>query len=197
MSASLANPTSLLGYHVIGGDEPDTTRPVGFAPAEWGQWRDGPIPLATVAGYQLRPQLAVVLATGVTPGMTPGALFLAIAGRCLVVTVVDTAGATVAVVADEQLLEPTASGPAVLLGPTGVASCEPATDTDVVGQLHWLVTSTELSAAGLSAGQMVFPIPRRAARPLPAAAGTWQANGPAGASIPVAMTAPAGPTQEG
>lgn len=191
MMAPLADPSPPLGYHVVGSDGTGTTHPTRLVPVGRGQWRDGPIPLAEVADDYLRPQLAVVLAEEVRPGTTPGAAFLAVAGRCLAVTVVDTAGRIVAVLAAQRLLEPSAGGPVALFGPTGSTSCDPAADSDVIDQLQWLASSPALSGNGFSAGQMVIPIPRRAGRPLPAAAGTWQLTGPEAAVVSLTLTAPA------
>lgn len=191
MTTSPASPSCLLGYQVTGADDPDATHPVGFTPVRCEQRQVSPIPLAVGAAGYLRPQLAVVLADDVTPEMTPGAVFLAIAGRCLVVTLVDTAGATTGVVIGERLLSPSASGPVALTGPAGTARCEPAQESEAVSQLQWLAASVELTTAGLSAGQLVLPVPRRAARPLPVAAGPWQVTGPDAAAVSLAFTAPA------
>lgn len=184
MSAPPAASSTLLGYQMIGRSTLDGKRPVGFRPVGRRAWRDSPAALEAVAGRHLRPRLAVVLGRDVVPGTAPGAVFLALAGCCLVIEVVDGGGAIAGAFVGERLLEPEADGTVTLFGPAGVSVGEPASVADVVAQVSWLAAA----AAGLPAGRLVFPVPARPAEPLPVAAGVWQADGPDGSTLAVTVT---------
>lgn len=170
---------------VVGGAAP----PTGVRPVGRQSRLDGPVCLSALPGplsgpALLRPQLAVVLATDVAPQPTPGAAFLAVAGVCLVLEVVDEQETVAAVVVGEQLLEPETDGTVVLYGGRATTVSVPAGSADRVAQLAWLAATN----GGLAAGQLVLPVPRRSGAALPAVPGTWQVQGPGSAVLPVRVT---------
>jgi hypothetical protein len=166
---------SLLGYELQG--DPLALQSIARRP-----WSD-PVQLSTVAGLSLRPQLALVLATDAPAGLSPGALFLAVAGACVVVELLDPNGAVDGAFVGERLLPADIDGPVRLTSAGGESVCVPASPGERLTQLEWLATSV----GGLRAGQLVCAVPATAGRPLPVAAGAWRVEGPDSAGLTVTV----------
>jgi hypothetical protein len=186
VSAGLVvEPRSSLGYQMIPGRPPGAVKPIGFRSISRSDHLVGPLAVAPLRGRHLRPQLAAVLADEIRPGAGPGAVALAIAGRCLVILVVNDRDAVTGVLLGDRLLEPEAEDPVSLWHGTARSVMQPARHADLIVQLQWLAAT----AGGLNAGQLLIPVPREPGDPLPAAPGAWMAEGPGAATL-IARIAP-------
>ncbi|MBX7265774.1 hypothetical protein KIF24_06875 [Micromonospora sp. Llam7] len=175
---------SCLGYQMIAGRPSGAAKPVGFRSISRTGHLAGPLAEAALRGRYLRPQLAAVLADEIRPGAGPGAVALAIAGRCVAILVVNDREAATGVLLGDRLLEPEAEDSVSLWHGTSRSVLRPAEHADLIVQLQWLAAT----AGGLHAGQLLFPVPREPGDRLPVVPGTWTAQGPDAATLIVRIT---------
>lgn len=169
---------------MIAGRPAGAAKPIGFRSIRRADHLVGPLAVAPLHGRYLRPQLAAVLADDIRPGAGPGAVALAIAGRCVAIVVVNDRDAATGVLLGDRLLEPEAEDPVSLWYGTSRSILLPAQHADLIVQLQWLAAT----AGGLHAGQLLFPVPRESGDRLPAAPGMWTAAGPDAATLIVRIT---------